>query len=82
MWNTRLLRLFSILGQLSPHSQTTVMDLVREYEVSERTIERDIETLSLVGVTYNEGKITISRQGCKSISEWMLSTNMLSSTGG
>ena len=73
MWNIRLQRLFSILGQLSPHSQTTIMDLAREYEVSERTIERDVETLSIVGVTCYDGKVTISRQGCKSISQWMFS---------
>ena len=72
MWNTRLSRLFSILGQLSPHSQTTISDLANEYDVSERTIERDIETLSSIGVIFTEGKVSISRQGCQFISSCML----------
>ena len=72
MWNKRISRLFSILGQLSPHSQITIQELACEYEVSQRTIERDIQTLSMVGVTISEGRVFISRQGCQSISAWML----------
>ena len=43
--DTRLARLFGILGLLSPYSQVTVHDLAAEYEVDERTIQRDIEAI-------------------------------------
>lgn len=75
MWDERLSRLFSILATLSPYSQITVRDLAQEYEVSERTIERDIEALQVakLGVFYDGEKLKISRIGYRKIQSWMIS---------
>ncbi len=43
-------RLFQIVGLLSHHKVTTARDLAEALEVSERTIYRDIQDLSLSGV--------------------------------
>ncbi len=74
MWEDRLSRLFSIVGELSPHSQITVQDLAREYEVSERTIQRDIQTLqeAKMGIFYDGESLKISRVGYRKIRSWML----------
>ena len=73
MWKKRITRIFGILGRLSPHSQITIADLAREYEVSEKTIERDVQTLqgTSLGIFCEEGKIKISRKGCQLIANWM-----------
>ncbi len=70
----RMCRLFSILGQLSPHSQVTISDLVSEYEVSERTISRDLEVLerAKLGVFQDDDSIKISRNGYKKIRSWII----------
>ncbi len=71
----RFSRLFSILSQLSPHSQLTVNDLVAEYEVSPRSIERDLEVLkrAQLGVFEDEeNRIRIGRNGYKKIRSWMI----------
>ncbi len=75
MSEQRFIRLFSIVGQISPHSQVTVHDLATEYEVSERTIKRDVQILqdAKLGVFCEENKIKISRTGYKRIRSWMLS---------
>ena len=74
MFEHRVSRLFSILGQLSPHSQVTVHELCREYELDSKTIQRDIEMLqeAKIGVFYDDDKIKISRIGYKRIRRWML----------
>ena len=73
MHGQRLTRLFHILGYLSPHSQVTVRELAREYNVTKRTIERDIEALqdAHLGVFYEDDRIKISRIGYKKIKSWM-----------
>ncbi len=70
----RFTRLFSILSQLSPHSQVMVSDLVAEYQVSERTIYRDLEVLkdAQLGVFEEDNKIRIGRNGYKKIRSWMI----------
>lgn len=70
----RFVRLFGILGQLSPHSQVTVRDLSAMYEVSERSIQRDINVLrdARLGVYCDDEKIKISRVGYRKIRSWML----------
>lgn len=75
MWEQRIARLFSILSHLSPHSQLTVQDLAKEYEVDERTIERDIQLLesAQLGIFYDENaSIKISRIGYRRIRSWIL----------
>ncbi len=74
MWDERLSRLFGIIGTLSPHSQITVQDLAKEYEVSERTIQRDLEALqeAKLGIFYDGESIKISRIGYRKIRSWML----------
>ncbi len=75
MWEERMARLFSILSYLSPYSQVTVHDLAAEYEVNERTIERDIQLLSgaQLGVFYDEdGTVKISRIGYGRIRSWIV----------
>lgn len=70
----RFSRLFSILGELSPHSELTVHDLAVEYEVNERTIERDLEVLraAQLGVFYDEyATVKISRVGYARIKSWI-----------
>ena len=70
----RLVRLFSIIGQISPYSQLTVHELSQEYEVHPRTIERDIEVLqdAKLGVYLDENeKIKIHKLGYKKIKQWM-----------
>ncbi len=72
---SRLCRIFNILGQLSPHSQVTVHDLAAEYNVDERTIQRDIEVLERaeLGIFADEdNKIKIGRNGYKKIQSWMV----------
>ena len=73
MWDKRLSRMFSILGQLSPHSQLTVNDLAKEYEVNERTIQRDLQTMesAKLGIFHENGKIRISRVGYRRIRSWL-----------
>lgn len=75
MWETRVARLFNILGHLSPHSQITVEDLAQEYEVNQKTIHRDINTLqqAKLGVFYEDGHLRISRQGYRRIRSWIVS---------
>jgi predicted DNA-binding transcriptional regulator YafY len=71
----RLERLFSILSYLSPYSQVTVHDLAAEYEVDERTIQRDIETLqsAKLGIFYDENNaVKISRAGYSRIKSWIV----------
>lgn len=74
MSNVRMSRLFSIIGYLSPHSQITIPDLAKEYEVSKRTIRRDIEVLqnAQLGIFIEKNRIRISRIGYKKIRSWML----------
>ncbi len=70
----RLVRLFSIIGQISPYSQLTVSDLAAEYEVHPRTIARDVQILqdAQLGVYCDEeDKIKIHRVGYKKIKQWM-----------
>lgn len=70
----RFVRVFSILSYLSPHSCVTVHDLAAEYEVHERTIERDIEVLrdAQLGVFYDvDNTIKIHRNGYQKICSWM-----------
>lgn len=75
MWEQRIARLFHILTFLSPHSQVTIEDLAREYEVDEKTIKRDLQMLeeARLGVFNEDGKIKISRIGYRRIQSWMLS---------
>ncbi|NUM33437.1 MAG: HTH domain-containing protein [Candidatus Brocadiae bacterium] len=71
----KLSRLLGILGTLSPHSQVTVQELSAEYNVSNRTIQRDIATLqnAKLGVFYDDGgKLKISRVGYRKIRSWMI----------
>ena len=70
----RIGRLFAILGTLSPHSQVTVRDLAEEYEVSPRTIQRDLKALmnAELGIFYDNEKIKISRLGYRKIKSWMI----------
>lgn len=71
----KLSRLFGILGTLSPHSQVTIRELSEEYEISERTVQRDIATLqrAKLGVFYDErGTLKISRVGYQKIRSWMI----------
>lgn len=71
----KLSRLFGILGTLSPHSQVTVRELSQNYEVSDRTIQRDIATLqsAKLGVFYDDlGNLKISRVGYRKIRSWMI----------
>ena len=75
MWEQRFARLFNILSYLSPHSQVTVHDLAQEYDVDERTIQRDIQLLSCakLGVFYDEdGSVKISRLGYGRIRSWII----------
>jgi len=68
-------RLFGILSQLSPHSQVTVHDLAAEYEVNERTIQRDIDVLqqAKLGVFYDiNNAVKISRVGYGKIKSWIV----------
>jgi len=69
----RMCRIFNILGQLSPYSQVTVKELAVEYEISNRSIQRDIEVLkrAQIGVFEDEDKIKISCAGYKKIKSWM-----------
>jgi predicted DNA-binding transcriptional regulator YafY len=70
----RMCRLFNIIGQLSPFSQVTVHDLAAEYNVDERTIQRDIEVLerAQIGVFEDENNtLKISRVGYRKIKSWM-----------
>lgn len=72
----RLCRIFNILSYLSPHSKVTVHDLASEYQVSERSIQRDIAVLerAQLGVFYDEDKtVKISRIGYRKIRSWMIS---------
>lgn len=72
----RFSRLFSILSQLSPFSQVTVHDLATEYEVDERTIQRDIEVLenAQLGVFIDQDhSVKMGRGGYKKIQSWMVS---------
>ena len=73
MRDERFVRLFSILGQLSPHSQVTVGDLANEYGVSAKSIQRDVEVLqdAKLGVFVDEKKIKISRIGYRKIAKWI-----------
>ena len=70
----RFSRIFGIVGTLSPYSQITVRELANEYEVSSRTIQRDIKALqnAKLGVFYEGHKLKISRTGYKKIRSWML----------
>lgn len=71
----RFSRLFSILGELSPHSQVTVKDLANEYGVHERSIYRDIDVLqeAKLGVFYDENNtLKISRVGYQKIRSWIV----------
>ena len=71
----RFRRLFSILAELSPYSQVTVHDLAAEYEVDERSIQRDLEVLqsAKLGVFYDENAtIKISRVGYGKIKSWIM----------
>ncbi len=74
MWEERLSRMFGIISYLSPHSQVTVRDLAEEYEVSRKTIRRDIEMIqeAQLGVFYDGKAIKISRQGYKKIRSWII----------
>ena len=74
MRDERFSRIFSIVGQLSPHSQVTVHDLSEEYGVSSKSIQRDVDVLrnAKLGVFMEEGKIKISRIGYGKIRSWML----------
>lgn len=70
----RLCRLINIIGQLSPHSQVTVKELAAEYEVNERTIQRDVEVLerAQLGIFEDENHtLKIGRNGYKKIKSWM-----------
>jgi predicted DNA-binding transcriptional regulator YafY len=70
----RFERLFAILAQLSPYSQVTVHDLATEYNVDDRTIERDLEALqsAKLGIFYDENSsIKISRVGYGRIRSWI-----------
>ena len=70
----RLCRLFNILGKLSPHSQLTVKELAVEYEVDERTIQRDIEVLERaeLGIfSDEENRLKMGRNGYRKIQSWM-----------
>jgi predicted DNA-binding transcriptional regulator YafY len=72
----RFKRLFQILAHLSPHSYDTIKDLSEKYEVTERTIQRDIEVLlsAELGVFVDEeNRVRISRQGMKLIGHWIMS---------
>lgn len=75
MWERRLGRLFSIVAYLSPHSQVTIEDLAREYEVDMKTIRRDLKILrsAQLGIFLEQGKIKISRIGYRRIQSWMVS---------
>jgi len=71
----KLSRLLGILGTLSPHSQVTVRELSEEYDVSDRTIQRDIATLqkAKLGVFFDDGgSVKISRVGYRKIRSWMI----------
>ncbi|MBI4641862.1 MAG: HTH domain-containing protein [Candidatus Tectomicrobia bacterium] len=71
-----MVRLFNILGQLSPHSQVTVRELATEYEANERTIQRDIDVLrdAKLGVYYDDDDtVKISRTGYQKIRSWLSS---------
>jgi len=71
----KLSRLLGILGSLSPHSQVTIRELSEEYEISERTVRRDIATLqnAKLGVFYDDGgKVKISRVGYRKLRSWMI----------
>jgi len=75
MWETRVARLFSILGQLSPYSQLTLCDLANEYGVDERTIARDINILkdAKLGVFKDSNNtIKIHRNGYRKIKSWII----------
>ncbi|MBI4849403.1 MAG: HTH domain-containing protein [Nitrospirae bacterium] len=70
----RMCRIFNIIGQLSPFSQVTVHDLAAEYNVDERTIQRDIEVLERaeLGVFQDENScIKIGKNGYKKIKSWI-----------
>ena len=74
MHEQRFQRLFAIIAELSPHSQTTVHELAAEYEVNERTIERDLEVLqrAKLGIYYDaDNTIKIGRNGYRKICSWM-----------
>ena len=71
----RLVRLISILGLLSPHSQVTIRDLAVEYGVSTKTAQRNVNVLrdAKLGVYQDEcGKVKITRMGYKKIKSWLL----------
>lgn len=74
MWEQRMSRLFNILTFLSPHSQLTVEDLARQYEVDAKTIQRDLRMLesAQLGIFNDDGKIKISRIGYRRIRSWMV----------
>ena len=76
MQDQRFQRLFSIIGQLSPHSQLTVHDLAAEYQVHERTIDRDLEVLrsAKLGIYCDaDDTVKIHRNGYRKIAAWVLS---------
>ena len=80
MWEERLSRIFGIIGYLSPHSQVTIRELAQDYEVSTRTIKRDIEMLqdAQLGVFYDGESIKMSRTGYKKVRSWIIGSTILS----
>ncbi|NUM34551.1 MAG: DeoR family transcriptional regulator [Candidatus Brocadiae bacterium] len=74
MWEERFSRMFGIIGYLSPHSQVTIRELAQEYEVSTKTIQRDLKVLeeAKLGVFYDGESIKMSRTGYKRVRSWMV----------
>ena len=74
MWESRFLRVFSILAMLSPHSQETLYTLARQLECDESQIRRDIAILKSCGLAVyvdGEGHVRIMAAGYKRIVSWM-----------
>ncbi len=70
----KLIRLFGIVGQLSPNSNISIKALSKEFRVSENVIHNDIGTLldSKMGILYDGETLSISKTGYRRVCSWIM----------